>query len=99
MVRTIVNNFVTERNANEVVAVGINAVREICNRAPLTMTDDLLGDLAAYKNSKVRVVGTSGPAEKKTGSGISNPVSGSPFSLPETKQELTGFGNLTIFRF
>jgi len=56
MVRTIVNNFVTERNANEVVAVGINAVREICNRAPLTMTDDLLGDLAAYKNSKAKPI-------------------------------------------
>merc|ERR1712198_158003 len=56
MVRTIVNNFVTERNANEVVAVGINAVREICNRAPLTMTDDLLGDLAVYKNSKAKPI-------------------------------------------
>jgi len=56
MVRTIVNNFVTERNANEVVAVGINAVREICNRSPLTMTDDLLGDLAAYKNSKAKPI-------------------------------------------
>merc|ERR1712168_1785427 len=56
MVRTIVDNFVTERNANEVVAVGINAVREICNRAPLTMTDDLLGDLAAYKNSKAKPI-------------------------------------------
>lgn len=56
MVKTIVNNFVTERNANEVVAVGINAVREICNRAPLTMTDELLGDLAAYKNSKAKPI-------------------------------------------
>merc|ERR1712142_907456 len=56
MVRTIVDNFVTERNANEVVAVGINAVREICNRAPLTMTDDLLGDLAGYKNSKAKPI-------------------------------------------
>jgi len=56
MVRTVVNNFVTERNANEVVAVGINAVREMCSRAPLVMTEDLLGDLAAYKNSKAKPI-------------------------------------------
>ncbi|CAB4027968.1 SDA1 homolog, partial [Paramuricea clavata] len=50
--KTIVNNFVTERNSNEVIAVGINAVREVCNRCPLVMSEELLRDLAAYKKSK-----------------------------------------------
>jgi hypothetical protein len=28
----------------------LNAVREICARCPLAMTEDLLGDLVQYKN-------------------------------------------------
>lgn len=50
--KAIVNNFVTERNSNEVMAVGLNAIREVCARCPLVMTDDLLQDLAQYKKSK-----------------------------------------------
>lgn len=30
----------------------INAVREVCNRCPLVMSEELLRDLAAYKKSK-----------------------------------------------
>ena len=56
LVRAIVNNFVTERNSTEVMAVGINAVREICTRSPLVMTSDLLQDLTAYKTSKNKSV-------------------------------------------
>ncbi|XP_019621562.1 PREDICTED: protein SDA1 homolog isoform X2 [Branchiostoma belcheri] len=50
MLMTIANNFITERNSNEVMTVGLNAVREICTRAPLGMSEDLLRDLAQYKN-------------------------------------------------
>merc|ERR1711915_1111945 len=35
VLRTIVNNIVTERNSNEVMAVGLNAVRELVARCPL----------------------------------------------------------------
>lgn len=48
LVKIIANNFVTERNSNEVMAVGINTIREICARCPLAMEEDLLQDLAAY---------------------------------------------------
>lgn len=54
--KAIVNNFVTERNSNEVMAVGLNAVREVCARCPLVMTDELLQDLAQYKTSKDKSV-------------------------------------------
>ncbi|XP_028397743.1 protein SDA1 homolog isoform X2 [Dendronephthya gigantea] len=54
--RAIVNNFVTERNSSEVIAVGINAVKEVCNRCPLVMSEELLRDLAAYKKSKNKSV-------------------------------------------
>eukprot|EP00058_Branchiostoma_floridae_P023675 XP_002609165.1 hypothetical protein BRAFLDRAFT_126677 [Branchiostoma floridae] len=50
MLMTVANNFITERNSNEVMTVGLNAVREICARAPLGMSEDLLRDLAQYKN-------------------------------------------------
>jgi len=50
--KAIVNNFVTERNSSEVMAVGLNAVRELCARCPLVMTEELLQDLAEYKTYK-----------------------------------------------
>ena len=50
--KAIVNNFVTERNSAEVMAVGLNAVRELCARCPLVMTSELLTDLAEYKTYK-----------------------------------------------
>ncbi|XP_038063105.1 protein SDA1 homolog [Patiria miniata] len=56
LVRTIVNNFVTERNSNDVMAVGLNAVREICSRCPLAMGADLLQDLVQYKSYRNKAV-------------------------------------------
>jgi len=49
VLKAIINNFVTERNSSEVMAVGLNAVRELCARCPLVMTEDLLRDLVEYK--------------------------------------------------
>jgi protein SDA1 len=48
----VVNNFITERNSSEVMAVGLNAVREMCARCPLIMKEDLLRDLAQYKSHR-----------------------------------------------
>lgn len=52
----IANNFITERNTSEVIAVGLNAIREICARCPLAMNEDLLGDLIQYRSYKDRAV-------------------------------------------
>ncbi len=52
VLKAIVNNFVTERNAAEVMAVGLNAVRELCQRCPLAIDETLLTDLASYKTYK-----------------------------------------------
>ncbi|KAJ8884267.1 hypothetical protein PR048_016124 [Dryococelus australis] len=49
LLKTLVNNFVTERNSSDVMAVGLNAVREMCSRCPLVMNEDLLRDLTQYK--------------------------------------------------
>ncbi|KAL4229769.1 Protein SDA1 [Mactra antiquata] len=56
VIKTIANNFITERNSSEVMAVGLNAVREICFRCPLGISDDLLQDLTQYKNHRDKSV-------------------------------------------
>ena len=49
VLKVIANNFVSERNSSEVMAVGLNSIREMCSRCPLVMSEDLLQDLAEYK--------------------------------------------------
>jgi protein SDA1 len=55
-VRTLANHFVNDRSSPEVMAVGLNAIREVCARAPLVMDRELLIDLAQYKKSKQKGV-------------------------------------------
>ncbi|KAK9955080.1 hypothetical protein ABG768_014985 [Culter alburnus] len=52
VIMTIANNFVTERNSGEVMTVGINAIKEVAARCPLSMSEDLLQDLTQYKSHK-----------------------------------------------
>lgn len=56
VLKIIANNFITERNSSDVMAIGLNAVREICARSPLAMNEDLLRDLAQYKSYRERAV-------------------------------------------
>lgn len=56
LLKTIANNFITERNSSEVMAVGLNAIREICARCPLSMGEDLLQDLVQYKSYRDKSV-------------------------------------------
>jgi len=48
----IAYNFVSERSAPPVMAVGLNSIREICVRCPLAMNETLLRDLVQYKKYK-----------------------------------------------
>ncbi|KAI1618901.1 SDA1-domain-containing protein [Exophiala viscosa] len=52
LVQKIANEFVSEAAAGEVAAAGLNAIREICVRQPLVMSDTLLQDLVMYRKSK-----------------------------------------------
>ncbi|XVF85100.1 hypothetical protein PTKIN_Ptkin17bG0091300 [Pterospermum kingtungense] len=54
--KQIVNQFVHDGSRPEVLAVGLNVIREICLRMPLLMTEDLLQDLALYKKSHEKAV-------------------------------------------
>ena len=56
LLKQLVNQFVHDRARPEVVAVGINTVREICLRCPLVMHADLLQDLAQYKRARDKPV-------------------------------------------
>ena len=53
---TIANNFISDRNSADVMGVGLNAVREICNRCPLSLSETLLKDLTEYKTHKNKTV-------------------------------------------
>ena len=50
------DNFVTERNNNDAIAIGLNAIRELCARCPLAMNQDLLHDLVQYSTFRERSV-------------------------------------------
>ncbi|KFA70347.1 hypothetical protein S40285_01735 [Stachybotrys chlorohalonatus IBT 40285] len=52
LIQKIANEFVSEAAASEVAAAGLNAIREICARQPLAMSDTLLQDLVQYRKSK-----------------------------------------------
>ncbi|WYZ37094.1 hypothetical protein EsH8_II_000600 [Colletotrichum jinshuiense] len=52
LIQKIANEFVSEASASEVAAAGLNAIREICVRQPLAMSDTLLQDLVQYRRSK-----------------------------------------------
>ncbi|XP_063878037.1 protein SDA1 homolog [Scylla paramamosain] len=52
VLRTLADNFVTERYSSEVMAMGLNAIRELCARNPYCMSGDLLQDLTQYKTHK-----------------------------------------------
>lgn len=56
ILKTIANNFITEHNSSDVMAIGLNATRVICQRCPLAMGEDLLRDLAMYKTYKDKSV-------------------------------------------
>lgn len=45
----ITRNFASEHCNNEVIAVGLNGIREICARCPGAMSADVLQDLAGFK--------------------------------------------------
>jgi protein SDA1 len=55
LIRSIAFNFITERCAEEVMAVGLNAVREVCARVPAVLLEtdmgDLMQDLVMYTRS------------------------------------------------
>lgn len=52
LVQKIANEFVSEAAASEVASAGLNAIREICVRQPLAISDTLLQDLIMYRKSK-----------------------------------------------
>lgn len=56
VVRKLANEFVHPGVASEVVAAGLNAIREVCRRQPWAMEEDLLGDLVEYRKSRDKAV-------------------------------------------
>ncbi|KAH7889879.1 SDA1-domain-containing protein [Phlebopus sp. FC_14] len=56
VVRKLAHEFVHPGVGSEVIAAGINAIREVCRRQPWAMEEDLLGDLIEYRKSRDKAV-------------------------------------------
>ncbi|KAJ3089538.1 Severe Depolymerization of Actin [Physocladia obscura] len=53
VVQTIADKFIWSNSAPEVVVAGLNSIREICQRSPLAMSEELLDSLIEdYKNHR-----------------------------------------------
>lgn len=52
VVRHVLNQFVSDHCRPEVITVGLNALRGICERAPLALTRDQLADIVQFRMTK-----------------------------------------------
>ncbi|OCF77307.1 protein SDA1 [Kwoniella mangroviensis CBS 8886] len=58
VIRKLAQEFVHPGVGAEVIAAGLNAIREVCRRQPWCMEEDLLSDLIEYRKSKDKGVVT-----------------------------------------
>lgn len=58
VIRKIAQEFVHPGVGSEVIAAGINSIREVSRRQPWCMEEDLLSDLIEYRKSKDKGVVT-----------------------------------------
>ncbi|KAK8853190.1 hypothetical protein IAR55_003892 [Kwoniella newhampshirensis] len=58
VIRKLAQEFVHPGVGAEVIAAGLNAIREVCRRQPWCMEEDLLSDLIDYRKSKDKGVVT-----------------------------------------
>lgn len=62
VLRQLVDQFVHDKARPEVITIGIKTVRELCLRAPLIMTIELLQELVEYKKFRDKQVSTAARA-------------------------------------
>ncbi|GBE82579.1 Protein SDA1 [Sparassis crispa] len=56
VVQKLAQEFVHPGVGSEVIAAGLNAIREVCRRQPWSMEEGLLSDLVEYRKSKDKAV-------------------------------------------
>jgi protein SDA1 len=56
VIRKLAQEFVHPGVGTEVIAAGLNSIREICRRQPWAMEEDLLCDLVEYRKSRDKAV-------------------------------------------
>lgn len=56
VVHKLAQEFVHPGVGSEVIAAGLNAIREVCARQPWAIEETLLGDLVAYRKSREKSV-------------------------------------------
>lgn len=56
VIQKLAQEFVHPGVGSEVIAAGLNSIREVCRRQPWAMEEDLLGDLIEYRKSRDKAV-------------------------------------------
>lgn len=56
VIQKLAQEFVHPGVGSEVIAAGLNSIREVCRRQPWAMDEDLLGDLIEYRKSRDKAV-------------------------------------------
>ncbi|KAF9050794.1 hypothetical protein BDZ89DRAFT_1126332 [Hymenopellis radicata] len=56
VIQKLAHEFVHPGVSSEVIAAGINAIREVCRRQPWSLEEDMLGDLVEYRKSRDKAV-------------------------------------------
>ncbi|KAG5735521.1 Protein sda1 [Termitomyces sp. T112] len=56
VIRKLAHEFVHPGVGSEVIAAGLNAIREVCRRQPWSMEEDLLSDFIEYRKSRDKAV-------------------------------------------
>jgi protein SDA1 len=56
VIRKLAHEFIHPGVGSEVIAAGLNSIREVCRRQPLAMEEDLLSDLVGYRKSRDKTI-------------------------------------------
>ena len=56
VIQKLAHEFIHPGVGSEVIAAGLNSIREVCRRQPWAMEEDLLGDLVEYRKSREKSV-------------------------------------------
>jgi len=62
VLKHLTENFVSERNGEEKMTIGLNTIQSMCERAPLMMDEFYLNHLGDYKTYKEKNVATAARA-------------------------------------
>ena len=101
-IRTLCNNFISDRSSVEVMTIGLNCVREVCCRQPLCITNELVGDLVQYNKSKHKSVIIAARSllalfRDKNPAALTRKLRGRAANMTRNEQHVAEYGSEQVF--